>query len=55
LNGQKEAELFSQKMFSSGSHSFVFKNQEYDLSAGIYFLKISNGYYSEIRKIVIVD
>ncbi|MEO5572446.1 MAG: T9SS type A sorting domain-containing protein [Bacteroidia bacterium] len=51
--GRKAAELFFEKKFTNGCHSFFLDNDKYKMSSGIYFMKLSNGNYAETKKIVV--
>jgi hypothetical protein len=53
--GREAMKLFSAKKFANGSHKLLFNNDEYQLPAGIYFMKLGSNNYSEMRKILITS
>ena len=53
-SGKLVSEIISNNYFTSGSYTLTFNANQFDLSSGVYFYKLSSGEYTDVKKMMLI-
>ncbi len=52
--GKTVASLINNKFYLEGNYSVAFNARQYDLTSGVYFYKLDNGNFSDVKKMMLI-